>query len=88
MHHANMVFSSFELEVVATDFIEKNVTAPAGIELETWSRIRSLPRLHYSSVAVYHVIHVFAMVIRSSHCFKIGSYKFLVKDVQWLTAYA
>ena len=72
-----MVLSSFELhvEVVTTDFIEKNV-------------IRPLPRLHYSSVAVYHEIHVFAMVIRSSRCFKIGSYKFLAKDVQWLTAYA
>ena len=34
MHHANMVFSSFELEVVTTDFIEKNVIALAGIELE------------------------------------------------------
>ena len=46
------------------------------------------PYQGHSSVVVYYEIHVFTMVVRSSHCFKIGSYKFLTKDVQWLTAYA
>ena len=30
-------------------------------------------------VAIYHETQVFGMVIRSFHCFKIGSYKFLAE---------
>ena len=67
--------SPVEVEVVCTDFIE-NDTAPAGIERD-------------SMIPTYHETHVFATVIRSFHCFKIGSYKFLVEwaSVNWLTAY-
>ena len=48
------------------------------------SRIRS-PHI----VAIYHETLVFAMVICSFHCFKIGSCKFLAEgcSVYWLTAY-
>ena len=53
----------------------KNGIAPAGIERD--------------SIPTYHETHVFATVIRSFHCFKIGSYKFLAEggSVYWLTAY-
>ena len=53
----------------------KNGIAPAGIERDL--------------IPTYHETHVFAMVIRSFHCFKIGSYKFLAEggSVYWLTAY-
>ena len=39
--------------------------------------------------AIYHETHVFATVIHSFHCFKIGSYKFLAEgcSVYWLTTY-
>ena len=39
--------------------------------------------------AIYHETHVFATVIRSFHCFKIGSYKFLAEGCSeyWLTTY-
>ena len=39
--------------------------------------------------AIYHETHVFATVIRSFHCFKIGSYKFLAEgsSVYQLTTY-
>ena len=71
--HANMT-SPFELEVVCTDYW-KNGIAPAGIE--------------HDSIPTYHETYVFATVIRSFHCFKIGSYKFLAEggSVYWLTAY-
>ena len=47
-----------------------------GNQRETWSRSRS-PQI----VAIYHETHVFATVtvIRSFHCFKSGSYKFLAE---------
>ena len=53
----------------------KNDISPTGIE--------------HDSIPAYHEIHVFATVIRSFHCFKIGSYKFLAEgdSVYWLTAY-
>ena len=53
----------------------KNDIAPAGIERD--------------SIPIYHETHVFATVIRSFHCFKIGSFKFLAEwgSVYWLTAY-
>ena len=43
----------------------------------------------HRSWAIYHETHVFATVIRSFHCFKIGSYKFLAEgcSVYWLTTY-
>ena len=67
-------WSPFELEVVCTDFIGK--MASHRRESNT---IRS----------PHHETHVFAMVIRSFHCFKNGSYKFLAEggSVYWLTAY-
>ena len=84
--HANMTYLllSYNVEVVCTDFTGRNDIAPAGIERETWLRIRSA-----QIAAIYHETHVFAMVIRPSHCFKIGSYKFLAEgcSVYWLTAY-
>ena len=66
--------SPFEVEVVCTDYW-KNDIAPAGIERD--------------SIPTYHETHVFATVIRSFHCFKIGSFKFLAEwgSVYWLTAY-
>ena len=53
----------------------KNDISPAGIERD--------------SIPTYHETHVFATVIHSFHCFKIGSYKFLAEwgSVYWLTAY-
>ena len=53
----------------------KNDIAPAGIERD-W-------------IPTYHETHVFAKVIRSFHCSKIGSDKFLAEwgSVYWLTAY-
>ena len=53
----------------------KNDIAPAGIERD--------------SIPTHHETHVFAMVIRSFHCFKMSSYKFLAEwgSVYWLTAY-
>ena len=67
--------SPFEVEVVCTDFIGKMISQPAGIERD--------------SIPTYHETHVFATVIRSFHCFKIGSFKFLAEwsSVYWLTAY-
>ena len=67
--------SPFEVEVVCTDFIGKNDIAPAGFERD--------------SIPTYHETHVFATVICSFHCFKIGSYKFLAEwgSVYWLTTY-
>ena len=66
--------SPFEVEVVCTDLIGNDI-APAGIERD--------------SIPTYHETHVFATVIRSFHCFKIGSFKFLAEwgSVYWLTAY-
>ena len=66
--------SPFEVEVVCTDFIGKMISHQQ--ELNT---IRS----------PHHETHVFATVIRSFQCFKIGSYKFLAEwgSVYWLTAY-
>ena len=39
--------------------------------------------------AIYHETHIFATVIRSFHCSKIGSYIFLAEgcSVYWLTTY-
>ena len=53
----------------------KKDIAPTGIERD--------------SIPTYHETHVFATVIRSFHCFKIGSFKFLAEwgSVYWLTAY-
>ena len=63
---------------------KKNDIAPAGIEHKTWSLIQS-PQI----VEIYNDTHVFATVICSFHCFKIGSYKFLAEgySVYLLTAY-
>ena len=67
--------SAFELEVVCTDFIGKMILHRAGIK--------------HDSIPTYHETHVFATVIRSFHCFKIGSYNFLAEggSMYWLTAY-
>ena len=56
-------------------FYWRNDIAPAGIKCH--------------SIPTYHKTHVFATVIRSFHCFKIGRYKFLAEwgSVYWLTAY-
>ena len=66
--------SPFEVEVVCTDFIGKMIS-----HRRESNAIRS-PLI---------MKHVFATVIRSFHCFKIGSFKFLAEwgSVYWLTAY-
>ena len=66
--------SPFEVEVVCTDFIGKMIS-----HRRESNAIRS----------PHHETHVFATVIRSFHCFKIGSFKFLAEwgSVNWLTTY-
>ena len=67
--------SPFELEIVCTDFIGKKYRKGGN---RIWDLIaESIPQI----VAIYHETHVFATVtvIRSFHCFKSGSYKFLAE---------
>ena len=54
-----------------------------------WKNDIAPARIERDSIPTYHETHVFATVIRSFHCFKIGSFKFLAEwgSVYWLTAY-
>ena len=54
-----------------------------------WKNDIALAGIERDSIPTYHETHVFATVIHSFHCFKIGSFKFLAEwgSVYWLTAY-